>query len=274
MTRTSLLLLLALILPGAGAPSARQEPAPRVPTQAEKELQARLAEQSIELDLERRYCAIPVEVMVREDLLEYLLVGPAGASHESAFSTPVSPSVLNVALLALGVAPGRNASWRAKDPQPSEEQLRAGVLPYDVELPSGDGFYIYVGWRSGEETFFYRVEDLLRNLASGQAMTRAPWIYLGSQQLPRTSKSGPDDTVFAAEVYRNIINVAYFREGYTLITGALPECVEQSIWMLNAWLVPERGTQVTMFLSRERLSGEAEHVRAKLPQVTSVVERR
>lgn len=274
MTKISLLLLLAFILPGAGAPSARQEPAARVPTQAEKELQARLAEQAIELDLERRYCAFPVEVMVREDLLEYLLVGPAGASHESAFSTPVSPSVLNVALLALGATPGRNATWRAKDPQPSEEELRAGASPYDVELPSGDGFFIYVGWRNGEETFFYRVEDLLRNLASGQAMTRAPWIYLGSQQLPRTAKSGPDDTVFAAEVYRNIINVAYFREGYTLITGALPECVEQSIWMLNAWLVPERGTRLTMFLARERLSGETEHVRAKLPQVTGVVERR
>ncbi len=247
------------------APPAQQEA--RVPSPAEVELQARLAEQSIHLDLARRYCSFPVEVAVRDDLLEYLLVGPAGASHESAFSTPISPSVLNVALLALGVTPGTNADWRAKDPQPSQAEIDAGVSPYEITTPKGDSFYIYVGWRRGEETYFYRVEDLLRNLASGNAMTRSPWVYLGSQTLPRTPKSGPDDTVFAAEVYRNLINVAYFREGYTLLTGALPECVEQSIWMLNAWLVPDRGARVTMFLARERLEGEDAAVRAQLAEL-------
>lgn len=254
---------LALLLPA----SAVQDAPPHVPTPAELELQARLLEQSIQLDVARRYCAFPVEVAVRDDLLEYLLVGPAGASHESAFSTPVSPSVLNVALLALGVSPGKNADWRAKDPLPTEEQIQSGVSPYEITLPSGDALYIYVGWRRGDETYFYRVEDLLRNLATGQAMSRAPWVYLGSQQVPRTPKSGPDDTVFAAEIYRNLINVSYFREGFTLLTGALPECVEQSIWMLNAWLVPDRGARLTMFLSRARLDGEAEHLRKQLAEL-------
>lgn len=263
MHKILLLALLTLFLP---APTPQDAPA-HVLTPAELELQARLAEQSIQLDVGRRYCAIPIEVAVRDDLLEYLLVGPAGASHESAFSTPVSPSVLNVALLALGVAPGKNADWRAKDPLPSEAELEAGVSPYEITLPAGDGLFIYVGWRRGDETYFYRVEDLMRNLATGQAMSRAPWIYLGSQQVPRTPKSGPDDTVFAAEIYRNLINVAFFREGFTLLTGALPECVEQSIWMLNAWLIPDRGARLTMFLARSRLDGAAEDVRKLLAEL-------
>jgi hypothetical protein len=240
-------------------------------SRAELELQARLAEQSVDLDLAHGYCALPVEVAVREDLLEYLLVGSAGASHESAFTTSVAPSVLNVALLALGVTPGRNADWRRKDPLPSQEELDAGVSPYEVQVPSGDGFYIYIGWRSGDEEFLYRVEDLIRNLASGQAMERSPWVYLGSAQVPRTPKSPPEDSVFAADVYRNLINVAFFREGFTLLTGAREECVEQSIWMLNAWLVPERGSKLTLFLSRERLSGAAPHVRARLPELAPAV---
>mgnify|MGYP001306440055 CR=1 FL=1 len=246
-----------------------QDGAPRELSPAELELQSRLAEQAVELDLAHGYCAFEVEVAVREDLLEYLLVGAAGASHESAFTTTVAPSVLNVALLALGVTPGRNADWTRKDPLPSQEELQAGVSPYEVRVPSGDGFYIYVGWRDGEEEFFYRVEDLIRNLASGQAMGRSPWVYLGSSQVPRTPKSPPEDTVFAADVYRNLINVAFFREGFTLLTGAREECVEQSIWMLNAWLTPERGSKLTMFLARERLSGVAPHVRARLPDLAA-----
>lgn len=256
-----ILLSVALALPLSNP---LQEGVQRPLSDGERELQTRLAEQGVHLDIARGYCSIGVEVTVREDLLEYLLVGPAGASHESAFTTTVEPSVLNVALLALGVEPGRNADWRRKDPLPSEEEMRAGVSPYEVDPPVGDGFYVYVGWRRGEEVYFFRAEDLIRNLATGQAMERAPWVYLGSQQVRRTPKSGPDDTVFAAAVYHNLINVAYFREGYTLITGALPECVDQTIWMLNAWLTPERGSRVTMFLSRGRLSGDSEDVREQL----------
>lgn len=263
----SLLLCSALFLT-ATLPS--QDGPPRVASPAELELQARLAEQSVQLDVARGFCSIPVDVTVRDDLLEYLLVGPAGASHESAFSTPVAPSVLNVALLALGVEPGTNADWRRKDPLPSEEQLRAGVSPFDIDVPRGDGLYVYVGWRRGEEVYFYRVEDLIRNLVSGLSMERSKWVYLGSQQIPRNRKSGPDDLVFAADVYQNIINIAYFREGYTLLTGALPECVDQSIWMVNAWIVPERGSRLTMFLSRERLSADTEVVRARLPELLPV----
>jgi len=261
----SILLCCALLAP---SPLRPQEGPPRVARAAELELQAQLAEQNVQLDIARGYCAIPVDVTVRDDLLEYLLVGPAGAAHESAFATPVTPSVLNVALLALGVEPGANADWRRKDPLPSEEELRAGASPFDIDAPKGDGFYVYVGWKRGDEVYFHRAEDLIRNLATGLSMERSRWTYLGSKEIPRNRKSGPDDVVFAADVYQNLINIAFFREGYTLLTGSLPECVDQSIWMLNAWIVPERGSRLTLFLARERLSADADHVRVKLAELT------
>jgi hypothetical protein len=117
----------------------------------------------------------------------------------------------------------------------------------------GDGFYLYVGWRDGDETFFYRVEDLMRNLATGRSMERHSWVYLGSRMVPE----GPDSEgeVFAADVYRNLVNVSFFSDGYTLVTGALPECLEQTIWMLNGWLVPDRHAPVRLFFSRRRMDG-------------------
>lgn len=237
----------------------------REPTAQERELMRTLAEQGVTLDPVGGTCAFPVDVVVRDEVLEYLLVGPAGAVHEAGFATEVPGSVLNVALLALGLEPGANAEWRPKDPQPTVEELRAGAQRFDVTPPSGDALYLYVGWRSGEETYFYRVEDLIRNLAAGQAMRRHAWVYLGSSMVPSGKKDGSES--FAADVYQNLICVTYFREGYTLLTGALPECIDQSIWMLNAWLVPERGTRLAMIASTARLDAPTPRILELLPEV-------
>ncbi len=225
--------------------------------------------QDVHLDPKSNAMWIPVRIEVRDELLEYLLVGSAGATHESMFSTHIRPSVLNTALLALGVAPGRNAKWQAREPRPSEAEMRAGVTPYEVTVPEGDGFELNLAWRQGEELFFYRVEDLLRNLLTGASMQRHRWVYLGSKMLPPDPRKKDKDPreQFAADVYQNLINVAYFNEAYTLITSALPECVEQTIWLPNAWLIPQRGEQVALFFSRGRLTEIPAALAAGLPKI-------
>lgn len=264
------LLRLSLALGCALAPlvmDAQDEAQPQGPLSAQElELEATLREQGVRLDTRRGLISIPARVAVPDELLEYLLVGSAGASHESVFTTEVSPSVLNVALLALGLEAGANASWTPKDPAPSEEQLRAGESPYDVNVPSGDGLYIYAAWRVGEEVYFFRVEDLIRNLMRGHSMERHRWVYLGSRLVP-DGQGGED---FAAEIYRNLISVAFFGEGYTLATGAIEDCVEQTIWMANAWLLPDAGSDVRFLLSRAPLIAlPAEHL-ADLPDIAAV----
>jgi hypothetical protein len=222
-----------------------------------------LAKQGIVLDPVHRLASIEATVGVRDDLLEYLLIGPGGASHESVFQTDVIPSVLNVALLALGVERGTNAIWAPKDPPVTEAELAEGVSPYEVTAPEGDGFYLYVGWLEEGEAYFFRMEDLLRNLMSGRAMKRHRWVYLGSRMV--RDENGAE--VFAADVYQNVINVSFFSEGYTLLTGALPECIEQTIWMANGWLVPRPGSSVRIVFSREPLAAVPEGLRELLPEV-------
>jgi hypothetical protein len=179
----------------------------------------------------------------------------------------VPGSVLNVGLLALGVEPGANATWRPKQPQPTPEEVRAGAERFDVTPPSGDSLYLYLGWRSGGETYFFRIEDLIRNLAAGRAMRRHAWVYLGSKMVPSGRKDGGE--AFAADVYQNLICVSFFPEGYTLLTGALEECLDDSIWMLNAWLLPERGTRLAMIASRQRIDAPSEAIAKLLPEVAT-----
>jgi hypothetical protein len=252
-------------------PAREQDGATERPlTRQEQDMVEALRVQSVGLDPRLAACWIPVDVQIRDELLEYLLVGPAGASHESLFMTPVHASVLNVALLALGAKPGENATWKPKVPRPSDEALAAGESPYEVKVPQGDTYYLYAAWRVGDEVFCYRIEDLLRNLASGHSMQRHGWVYLGSRMISaaaRRSGGDPPPDAFAADVYQNLINISFFTERYTLLTAALPECVEQAIWLTNASLVPERGTRVTLVLSKQRFTELPAAIAACLPEV-------
>lgn len=213
-------------------------------------LTAALAQEGIDLDLEAGFCLVDARVGVTNELLEYLIVGPRGASHESMFIAESMPSVVNTALLALGAEPGKNAEWRPVDPPPTREEQRKGASVYDVTPPSGDGFFLYITWKEGEEVFFFRIEDVLTNLVTGTRMKRHRWVYLGS----RFIEDEEGNEVFAADLEQNLVNVSFFHEGHTLVTAALPECVEQTIWMANPWILPERGAPVRLVFARRPIS--------------------
>lgn len=234
---------------------------------ASAEVEAAFAQQGIQFALEDGYVAFPVKVCIREDLLEYVLVADFGASHESLFSTAVSPTVLNTSLLALGAAPGKNVHWIPKDPQPSEEEIQNGAPTHDVVPPSGEGFYLYAAWKEDGETYVFRVEDLITNLERRRSMKRHGWVYLGSRLVPSEEEGEP--SILAAELEGNLINLSYFRAGNTLFSAALDDCVYQTIWLPNAPLLPERDSNLTMLASRAPLAMLPEAVAKQLVDVSA-----
>jgi hypothetical protein len=260
MRTIGILALATLVLSGSQGPVA-----PRGAEPGAQALEKAFLEHGIHLDVARGLCSIPVTIDVRDDLLEYLLVNPQGAQHESLFLTDVVPSRLNAALLALGAERGKNAEWKLKDPAPTPEEVRDGVLPYTVDSPTGDGFLLYVAWREQGETFFFRVDDLLRNLETGRSLVRHRWVFLGSRMVRFRGQN--EQEVFAADVEGNLVNIVFFEQGNTLLTGARPECLRQTIWLANGWLLPSRGSPVQLFFSRQPLAALPEGVEARLPVV-------
>lgn len=249
--------------PTGGAGPAAQPAAAQAPA---ADLAKAFATQGIHLDVQHGLCAIRATVDIREDLLEYLLVNPRGAAHESTFVTGVMPSQLNVALLALGVKPGANASWSLRDPPPTPDEMHAGTSAYVVKPPAGDGFYIYAAWKEDGEAYLYRVEDLLLDRATGQTMRRHKWVYLGSRLVRPRQNAAQEE--FAADLEGNLVNIAFFEQGNTLMTAALPECLTQTIWMTNYWIVPPRESEVEIVFSRERLAALPPDLEQSLPVVT------
>jgi hypothetical protein len=243
-------------------PAVRQEPA----APARDDLERALEQEGLRLERELGLLAVPVRVQIKHDLLEYLLVGPNGAAHESLFLTRVRPSLLNAALLLLGVEPGRNAWLETLPPRDGAEAESDGParLERKVHPPEGDGFYLYAAWREEGETYFFRVEDLVRNFATGRSLRRHRWVYLGSRFValePGASES------FLADVAGNLVNLSYFFQGNTLLTAAPVECYEQTIWAANEWLLPETGAPVFLLFARAPLEAVPAGLRALLPEV-------
>ena len=277
--KASLLPLLLALAPAPPAPApagASQDDA--VQDRPEPDTEALLAAfgaLGIQLDLEAGCVGVPVAIEVRDDLLEYLLVMPHGAAHESLFSvTAGSAEVwvqsLNAALLTLGIVPGANAQWIPKDPRPTEEELRAGADPYDVVPPAGDALFLYAAWIEDGDLRFHPVEDLVRDLDRGRTLRRQRFVYIGSRTIERRS----GEHAFAAALEGNLINISFFAQGNTLLTASAPECISQKAWLPNAWLLPPRGTSVLLLFSRARLDRPPARLEAFVPAVPSGGERR
>lgn len=228
-------------------------------------LQKALAEHGIWLQPELGACAIAARVLVRSDPLEYVLVNRSGNAHESLLVTEVVASELNVALLSLGLQPGCNAVWTPRDPPPTREELLAGAQPYDVAPPQGDGLRMYAAWKEKGELYFFRLEDLIRNLQSGRSLRRHEWVYLGSRSVP--SREDPAQQLFVADLEGNLINLCFFEQGNTLLTGSLPECLQQTIWVGNSSLLPPAGEPVLFVFSRRALDCCPEALRARVPEI-------
>lgn len=227
------------------------------------DLQAALEKEGLRLDRERGLLALPVTVQIKHDLLEYLLVSPNGAAHESLFLTRARPSLLNAALLLLGVEPGRNA-WLETRPLPEGAGGEPVRPERKVHPPEGDGFYLYAAWREAGETYFFRVEDLVRNFATGRSLRRHRWVYLGSRFValkPEASET------FMADVSGNLVNLSFFFQGDTLLTAALEECYEQTIWAANEWLLPESGAPLALVFARAPLEALPAGWGALVPEV-------
>lgn len=231
------------------APASATAPAPTAPA-AQAALDQLFADQGIRIDRERGLLGLRCSVGVTRDLIEYLLVGPGGSGHESLLLTSATPSLINTGLLLLGVERGQDVRWVRREPPPSADELEQGAKPYRLELPQGDGFYLYVSWRRGRETFLFRVEDLLVDLRADTSMQRHRWVYTGSHFV--RTKDGSER--FAADVAENLISVVFFPERDVFTTAALPECVLQTNWVANAWLVPAAGSPVELLFARQPLT--------------------
>ena len=225
----------------------QQAPAPD-PQKVLEEVKQQFAAEGVVLDAKQRTVTIPAVVNEPQDPIEYLLIHKKGKRHEAVFWTRSKPSVINAALLMLGLEPGQNASYVEKEPAPTLEEIEAGADPIVVTPPQGTPLWLTVKWQDADgKPVEHCVADLLLDLSTQEAMSGATWVFLGGR-MAQIYRNEPE--VYVADMEGNLISTCYFQPANHLATIVHERARDDQNWWLTD-LVPPPGTEVSFVFHRD-----------------------
>jgi hypothetical protein len=221
-----------------------QEPggvAPQDPAAVLKEVMESFKQEHIKIDAKARTVTVPVVVNHLQDPIEYLLIHRRGKKHESMFLTESKPSILNAALLMIGLDKGKNATYEEKQPAPTLEEVQAGADPLIVTPPKGKPYYMTVRWTTPEKKVEELcVEDLILDLSTQEPLGSCEWIYLGGR-MGQIYKNDPE--VFIADLEGNLVSVCYLSPDNHLGTMSHERARDDQNWWTTTKL-PKEGTEM------------------------------
>lgn len=214
-----------------------------------------LKKEGITVDAKAGTVSIPAVVNEARQEIEYLLIHRRGKTHEAVFVTKSKPSVINAALLMLGLEPGKNADYVEKQPPPSLEEIENGVDPIIVTPPSGTGLWMTVRWAGAEgKPVEHCVEDVLFDLTTQEPLGECRWVYLGGR-MARLYKDDPE--VYVADFEGNLVSVCYMRPTNHLATLVHEHARDEQNWWTTK-LLPDRDTEVEFVFHKNEPAIHAE----------------
>ncbi len=165
----------------------------------------------------------PAVVNMDKGLLEYIIVGDPGKTHESLLRTDIQPFSLQVALLLLGLE-GTS--------EPLSEQG-------DPRTPQGDKIRMYVKWEKEGKEMKCPVERLIKNKNSGKEMGDTKFVFTGSKV---------EKGIFVAQLEQSI--AALFHDPLAMIDNPHPDGVSDEVWFVNEETTPAVGTPMTVVIEK------------------------
>lgn len=222
-------------------------PAPPDPQKVLAEVLQQFQKEGIVLDSKAQTVSVPAMVNHPQDPIEYLLIHKKGKRHEAVFVTKSKPSVLNAALLMLGMQPGKNASYVEKDPAPTLEEVQKGADPIIVTPPQGMPFWMTVRWKTPEgKQEEYCVEDMVLDLGKQKPLANCAWVYLGGR-MAKIYKDDPE--VYIADFEGNLISICYLSPDNHLATMVHDNARDDQNWWTTT-LLPPPETEVQFVFHR------------------------
>jgi hypothetical protein len=156
--------------------------------------------------------------------LEFLAVVSGTNEHESILRSPIKPSHLHAALLAIGLEPGEPVKY---------SEAAKKWLP-----PKGPPLHLTIEFDKDGTHQVYPAYRLMRDVKTKKEMPRTTWIFTGSRLL--------EDNTYAADATGYLVSVVNF--DLTVIdTPQLASSANETLeWEINADLMPARGTKATL----------------------------
>ncbi len=172
------------------------------------------------LDPAKRQITMPGAIATWERNIEVLIASPRGRGYESLLVAPVRPFHFQVALLALGLNPGKPAEVVGSN-----------------KAPSGDPVVVYVDYEDPKTHAkkHVRVEELLFDEQTKKPMKEHFWVFVGSRLF---------DGRYMGDVLGDLIVTMHHPDA--IMDNSLVEGTNDYIYNVNDKVCPKPGTLVTI----------------------------
>ncbi|MGH7215553.1 MAG: YdjY domain-containing protein [Tepidisphaeraceae bacterium] len=182
----------------------------------------------IDVDVKEKEVRVECVALRVPNPLEFFCVTTIGPDHETILRTGAKPSDIHLALLMLGLEPGKPVNYA-----PAAQKW----LP-----PHGPPLHITCEWEGADgmrrSVPAYR---MMRNLRTKQEMPPTTWMFVGSRLMP--------DGVYAADGTGYVVSVVNFDLTVIDVPALASNANETLEWETNPDVAPEAGAKVTMILS-------------------------
>jgi hypothetical protein len=208
----------------------------------DEDLIAPVVFEHIRFDVAARTVEFDATVPIRLDdpraprvYLEQLVCIPDTKEHEVVLVTSAKPSHVHAALLAVGLQPGKPATWKQE-----------GVKMVPI-APEGDAVKIELIYTNAAGE---RVTDApskwVKNAATGEAWPSGDWVFAGSVMVMRQGRD-----IYEADAGGTLIGLTSFGTEVLAWPKVIsPDSQQQEPeWIADAARVPPMGTKVVVRLS-------------------------
>jgi len=216
-----------------------------------KDLTRLFDSQGISLDLKNKKVYVKGTV-IRDSLspqypIEYVVVSEGGNTHEAFILIKAKPSILNAALLCLGLKPGKTVTKKeistASDTDLSTEYKTWVIIP-----PTGTVVNIYLNYDGWKDNQTKRLEDLLLNINDGTTMNRNGWVYTGSR-FATVLLGRKKEKKYMADMERNIVACYLTGFGNAIFDINCLDGINDSMFDVNPEQAPPMNSKVTIIFS-------------------------
>ncbi len=195
----------------------------------------------IRIDIGAKAVELDATVPIRLDdpraprvYLEQLVCIPDTKEHEVVLVTKARPSHVHAALLAIGLEPGKPATWR-------QEGVR--MIPI---APEGDAVRVTLHYTSAAgDKVKAEPRTWIKNAATGEHWPEGDWVFAGSITKERQGRD-----IYEADAGGTLVGLTSFGTEVVAWPRIIsPDSqIEEPEWIADAATVPPMGTKVTVRL--------------------------
>jgi hypothetical protein len=225
----------ALFLALLATPSLRADDAPATSpaTTQPAEAEAKKSEQLVTINREAGYVEMDAKVIHREaDWLELLACTPGGREHEAVLTIAAKPRQIHMAMLVLGLEPGKPLSWK---------QVGEG---YVMTPPSGPKVNIAIRYEKDGKLIEVPASNWIMDRNTKKPMADEPWLFTGSKFAEVEGKQ-----FYMADLNGTTISLVNFGDDLLTRAGEMTDRSDNERWACNTDQIPEAGTVVKVRLT-------------------------